>query len=234
MKDVGIDEEKIIPYYEFSKVSPHNIGTFIADWDKGISSNEFYDELCKHDEELSLLEREFLFGKHNRSFKWLHYFEIYNLHLQHYYGKNINIMEVGVNEGGSLQLWKKMFGSKAKIIGVDINQKCKRMEDDQISIYIGDQVDRDFWKQVKSEVPKLDILIDDGGHAMRQQIVTFEEMYPHINPGGGYIFVKILALLMNHNILIHRDIKIQVLSLNIQRILLIISMLGFLKKMRYK
>ena len=31
------------------------------------------------------------------------------------------------------------------------------------------------------------ILIDDGGHTMEQQIVTFEELYDHINDGGIYL-----------------------------------------------
>jgi hypothetical protein len=33
----------------------------------------------------------------------------------------------------------------------------------------------------------LDILIDDGGHRMEQQIVTLEEMLPHLRPGGVYL-----------------------------------------------
>src|SRR5262249_37051761 len=39
----------------------------------------------------------------------------------------------------------------------------------------------------KHAVPKLDILIDDGGHLHEQQRVTLEEMLPHIAPGGVYL-----------------------------------------------
>ena len=36
-------------------------------------------------------------------------------------------------------MWKHYFGKKAKIYGVDIDQKCKDLTEDQIEIYIGDQ-----------------------------------------------------------------------------------------------
>eukprot|EP00882_Tetradesmus_deserticola_P013016 GHRQ01013801.1.p1 GENE.GHRQ01013801.1~~GHRQ01013801.1.p1 ORF type:complete len:149 (+),score=29.43 GHRQ01013801.1:548-994(+) len=36
-------------------------------------------------------------------------------------------------------------------------------------------------------IPKLDIILDDGGHTMEQQIVTFEEMYKHVKLGGIYM-----------------------------------------------
>ncbi len=185
--EIGISEEKIISWEDYITVSPKNIGTMIADWSKGLKVCEVYEELCSHVDELSEMEKEFLIGKHNRSFKWLHYFEIYNRHFAKYIGKDVTIMEIGVNKGGSLQIWKKIFGPNSKIIGIDINSACKEMEDDQISIYIGDQADREFWKKIKGEIPKLDILIDDGGHYMEQQIITFEEMFPHVKDDGVYL-----------------------------------------------
>jgi len=36
-------------------------------------------------------------------------------------------------------------------------------------------------------VPRVDILIDDGGHRMDQQIATFEELFPHISERGIYL-----------------------------------------------
>jgi hypothetical protein len=40
---------------------------------------------------------------------------------------------------------------------------------------------------VRKAVPRIDILIDDGGHTMQQQIVTLEELYLHIQPTGVYL-----------------------------------------------
>ena len=75
-------------------------------------------------------------------------------------------MEIGIFQGGSLQMWKHYFGEKVEIIGVDINQKCKELEEDRISIHIGSQSNKQFLRDLKSKIPKVDILIDDGGHNM--------------------------------------------------------------------
>lgn len=190
LASLGLERETIISYqeiYQSMTVHPKNIGTMIADWENGLRCDELYDNLCSHIHEISDLEKEFLVGEHNRSYKWLHYFEIYNRHLSKYYGKDVTIMEVGVNQGGSLQIWKKVFGPNAKIIGIDIMPKCKELEEDQIQIFIGNQEDRGFWKDLKTKIPQVDILIDDGGHEMNQQIVTFEEMFSFVKEDGVYL-----------------------------------------------
>jgi len=84
-------------------------------------------------------------------------------------------------------MWKKYFGAGAQIFGLDIDPQCKLFEEDRIRIFIGDQGDRQFLRLLKQQLPKLDILIDDGGHTMEQQIVTFQELFPHISANGVYM-----------------------------------------------
>lgn len=119
--------------------------------------------------------------------KWVHYFEIYDRYFGGYRDKEVTILEIGVSHGGSLQMWKSYFGEKAKIYGVDISPECKKFEEENIEIFIGSQSDRGFLRQLKREIPKIDILIDDGGHTMRQQITTFEELFDHVKSDGIYI-----------------------------------------------
>ena len=119
--------------------------------------------------------------------KWLHYFDIYHRHFEEYRNKPVTILEFGVFQGGSLQMWKKYFGNKARIIGVDINPKCKSLEEPGIEIYIGDQGDRKFLKRLMKNIGQVDVVIEDGGHMMNQQINTFEEVYPHVKDGGVFL-----------------------------------------------
>jgi hypothetical protein len=119
--------------------------------------------------------------------KWMHYFEIYDRHLSRFRGKPINILEFGVFQGGSLQMWKHYFGPQARIYGVDINPQCKQLEEDGIQIHIGDQGDRPFLRSLAQTLPAIDILIDDGGHTMLQQTRTFEELFPIMSPHGVYV-----------------------------------------------
>lgn len=118
--------------------------------------------------------------------KWMHYFDIYERHFEKFIGKEINILEIGVSHGGSLQMWKEYFGDKATIFGLDIDPVCKSFEEEQINIIIGDQGDREFWKTIKPTLPKFDIIIDDGGHHMSQLKTTFQEMFPELSSHGVY------------------------------------------------
>lgn len=118
--------------------------------------------------------------------KWNHYLEIYHNHFQRFVGKECVIVEIGVYKGGSLQMWKNYFGEKARIIGVDIDPECLKYKEEGIEIFIGSQSDRNFLKNLKLKLPKIDLLIDDGGHTMEQQITTFEELYGHIKDDGIY------------------------------------------------
>lgn len=133
------------------------------------------------------LERYFNENKERLIYKWHHYFDVYDRHFQKYRGKEVTILEIGIFQGGSLQMWKKYFGDKAKIIGLDINPACKALEEENIQIFIGSQSDREFLRSVKKQIPKVDILIDDGGHTMKQQIVSFEELFDHIKDDGVYV-----------------------------------------------
>ena len=92
------------------------------------------------------------------------------------------VLEFGVSQGGSLEMWKEYFGPGVRLFGVDINPECRRFEEDGVRILIGDQGDRDFLRSIAKTLPPIDILIDDGGHMVEQQIATFEELFPRVQP----------------------------------------------------
>jgi hypothetical protein len=119
--------------------------------------------------------------------KWLHYFDIYHEHFQAFRGREVHIVEIGIYSGGSLDMWRDYFGAKARIYGVDIEPSCRVYEEKGYEVFIGDQGDRSFWQDFRRKVPIVDIVIDDGGHLPEQQIVTLEELLPHIRPGGVFL-----------------------------------------------
>ncbi|KEO72991.1 class I SAM-dependent methyltransferase [Anditalea andensis] len=133
------------------------------------------------------LEKYFRNNEDRLIHKWIHFFDVYDRHFSRFRDQEITILEIGVSQGGSLQMWKNYFGPKAKIYGIDINPQCKQLEEKNIEIFIGSQADRDFLKNVKAQIPHVDILIDDGGHTMEQQIVTYEEMFDHVKDNGVYL-----------------------------------------------
>ena len=137
--------------------------------------------------EISGLEKYFRNNNNRLIHKWNHYFDIYERHFNRFRNKEIVILEIGVSQGGSLQMWKDYFGDKAKIFGIDIDPRCKKLEEENIKIFIGSQSDREFLRKIKETIPMVDILIDDGGHYMDQQIVSYEELFSHIKNNGVYL-----------------------------------------------
>lgn len=133
------------------------------------------------------LERYFRSNDKRLIYKWMHYFEVYERHFSKYRNREVVILEIGVFQGGSLQMWKEYFGDKARIYGLDVNPECKKLEEENIRIFTGSQSDRNFLRNLKKQIPRIDILIDDGGHTMTQQIVTFEELYDHVKDDGVYL-----------------------------------------------
>jgi 23S rRNA U2552 (ribose-2'-O)-methylase RlmE/FtsJ len=125
--------------------------------------------------------------EHRLIHKWMHYFEIYDRHFSKFRNGPLSLIEFGVSHGGSLQMWKNYFGPQAMIYGVDINPNCVNVAEENINIIIADQEDRESLRAIKKLAPKFDIIIDDGGHTMTQQIHTFEEMYEHLKDGGIYL-----------------------------------------------
>ena len=121
------------------------------------------------------------------SIKYEKYFNIYDEILSDYRGKDITFVEIGVLDGGSLEIWKKYFGKNAKIIGIDLNPKSKKFEQEGIEIFLGDQSDKNFWESFFKKIGKVDIIIDDGGHTNKQQIVTTINSVKNINNGGMLI-----------------------------------------------
>lgn len=121
--------------------------------------------------------------------KWDSYFDIYERHLSPFIGKEITLVEVGVQNGGSLEMWSKYLGPQANIIGIDIDPVCSSLtyEQSNITIEIGDQSDPHFWMNFLIEHPTIDILIDDGGHNMIQQITTLMATFDRISVPGIFI-----------------------------------------------
>jgi hypothetical protein len=116
-----------------------------------------------------------------------HYFDVYHRHFEPFRGTDVHVLEIGVGSGGSLDMWHEYFGPRARVYGVDLQEACLRYADDSTFIFIGDQGDRDFWRAFRAEVPNLDIVVDDGAHEPLLQTTSFEELFPHLRPGGVYL-----------------------------------------------
>jgi SAM-dependent methyltransferase len=119
--------------------------------------------------------------------KWKHYFPIYERHFKDFVYKPVTFVEIGCGLGGSLQMWKRYFGPHARIIGIDINAECRKFEEDQIEVFIGQQEDHQFLQSVIDKIGTPDIVLDDGSHKMSHITATFQFLYPRMLKNGVYM-----------------------------------------------
>ena len=119
--------------------------------------------------------------------KWLHYLPIYDQLLGRYAGTDVKMIEIGVFNGGSLVLWRRLLGGKATIFGIDINPACAAYDDERASVRIGSQDDPQFLRNVVAEMGGVDIVLDDGSHVARHQRASFKTLFPLLNDGGIYV-----------------------------------------------
>jgi hypothetical protein len=129
----------------------------------------------------------FLSNKAKPIHKNKHYFPIYNRHFEQFSGRPITFLEIGAGGGGSSQMWKRYFGSAAKIVTIDIRPECAAFADDQVSVRIGDQSDGKFLDSIISEFGPPDVVLDDGSHQMHHVIATFKHLYDKIDRNGVYM-----------------------------------------------
>jgi len=119
--------------------------------------------------------------------KWIHYFPIYERHLDRYRGLPVRVLEIGVYRGGGLELLRHFLGPDAYLVGIDIDEVARAAVGGRHPVEIGDQADPEFLRRVAEEHGPFDIVVDDGGHTMRQQVVSVETLFPLLREDGTYL-----------------------------------------------
>jgi hypothetical protein len=113
------------------------------------------------------------------------YTDRYSLYLEQYRDIEFNLLEIGVFDGASVKMWKEYF-PKANIIALDIDPRCEQYKEERIDIHIGDQTDKKFLTDIFNQYNHFEVILDDGGHSWKQQIISFETLFPLLTPGGLY------------------------------------------------
>ena len=124
------------------------------------------------------------------------------------------VCEIGIAWGGSLQVWSQYFGN-ATIYGIDYltldqlrelakSEGVKKVyfpdapETERIKTFVADQSKRDQLESfIKRYGSNFDLILDDGGHSMEQQQVSFGFLFSHIKPGGFYVIEDVHTSLPN-------------------------------------
>lgn len=121
--------------------------------------------------------------------KWSFYLDEYDRLFQPYRNQPVRLLEIGIQNGGSLEVWSKYFAQAEALIGCDINPDCAQLqyEDQRIHVIVGDANAAASRQAVQAITPKLDLLIDDGSHVSGDIIESFLHYFPMLEDGGLYV-----------------------------------------------
>jgi len=119
--------------------------------------------------------------------KWIHYFPIYARHLAQYRGRPVRVLEIGTYRGGGLQLLQHYLGPSAELVGLDIDEAAAHAVNGRFPVVLGDQADPAVLRDLSAKYGPFDIVIDDGGHTMAQQIAAVQTLFPLLADRATYI-----------------------------------------------
>jgi len=121
--------------------------------------------------------------------KWALYLSEYDALFQSYRDKELAILEIGIQNGGSLEIYAKYFPTARRIVGCDIDQACRTLtfEDPRIAVVVGDANSAEAEQEILSLAPEYDLIIDDGSHRSGDIVRSYSRYFRHLKPGGHYI-----------------------------------------------
>lgn len=121
--------------------------------------------------------------------KWESYLDEYESILSGYRGKNVRLLEIGVQNGGSLEIWSHYFPKAEAIVGCDISPECGKLsyDDARIAVIVGDANTDIVEQAVIDRCSRFDIIIDDGSHQSSDIVKSFARYFPRLVRGGLYI-----------------------------------------------
>lgn len=112
------------------------------------------------------------------------FIQIYKNYFSDFKNKKFNLLEIGIDKGDSLRIWRDFFPN-ANICGLDIDKKEFKING--VEFFFGDQSDKNFLKLITDKYKTFDIIIDDGSHVSKHIISSFEYLFSYLNNDGLYV-----------------------------------------------
>ena len=120
--------------------------------------------------------------------KWDIYLDTYEEKLSSLKKSPIKLFEIGVLNGGSLEIFSKYFENAELILGCDIDKNCQKLKynENNIKLIVGDVNNEKISNQIIKN-GDFDIIIDDGSHTSKDIVTSFCKYFKHLKYDGIYI-----------------------------------------------
>ena len=112
---------------------------------------------------------------------------LYHKYFQELRDAPVNVLEIGLANGHSIQMWAKYF-TNGEFVCLDHDIKHYLYPpNDRISVIKGDQRDVQLLQELNLQYGPFDIIIDDGSHIDSYTKTTFDTLFPLLRDGGIYV-----------------------------------------------
>lgn len=121
--------------------------------------------------------------------KWSLYLVEYDRLFSVLRDRPIRLLEIGIQNGGSLEIWSRYFSEAEKFVGCDINPDCFRLtyDDPRIAVVVSDANLDKTEEVILSHASSYDLIIDDGSHRSSDIVKSFARYFPHLEDGGMFV-----------------------------------------------
>ncbi|MDO9571495.1 MAG: glycosyltransferase [Hydrogenophaga sp.] len=121
--------------------------------------------------------------------KWSLYLSEYDRLFTPYREQPISLLEIGVQNGGSLEIWSQFLINGTKFVGCDINPDCAKLtyEDPRITVIVGDATTNDTQHKIHQQSATFDLIIEDGSHTSGDIVKAFAQYFPALRDGGLFV-----------------------------------------------
>jgi hypothetical protein len=137
------------------------------------------------------------------------YIEVYEEIFYYHRNKEVNILEIGVQFGGSSLLWHEYF-KKSHLTLIDIEYLItddikSKLTESRFNLIIMDAYEDKCYNKLKFK--KFDIIIDDGPHTLESQIFVLDNYLNNLSENGilviediqDYSHIEIFKSKLNSN-----------------------------------
>lgn len=115
------------------------------------------------------------------------YTETYSRYFAPLKDQPIKFLEIGIYQGASVKLWEEYFPN-ADLHFMDITLAAVQYSSARSHYHLCNQESAaELQRFIQTTGGNFDVIIDDGGHTMNQQITSFVTLFPHVKSGGMYI-----------------------------------------------
>jgi O-antigen biosynthesis protein len=121
--------------------------------------------------------------------KWALYLREYDRIFSPFRSQAVSLLEIGIQNGGSLEIWSQYFPNAEVFVGCDINPDCAelRYEDPRITVIVGDATAPETHSKVLAQSATFDLIVEDGSHTSSDIVKTFARYFPTLKEGGVFV-----------------------------------------------